>query len=228
MSTLILCSLHILFAMFNCRACAGFSAHWMYTQAYFISRLNELTAYEMGSALMDMPAMAFILISLIAGSCAQFAPDGAQVHRVQDIHFPEGNEHSASVGDTVTFHIELGNINMNPVVPWLCKDNKCIGLYYTPVAVGSTTTILIRATIHIKSDEFFGTWGLHFAGNARFAAESPLLALIYIHDVKRVETHMRTAFFGAMTLKHSTMLNWTDPLNVQHPKTRQLSRSLVR
>ena len=71
-----------------------------------------------------------LLYLLLISTCAQFAPGPIGQQPPQDVHFPTGNDFTASLNDMVMFTIELGNYKnyecKTSCTPLLCKDGRCI------------------------------------------------------------------------------------------------------
>ena len=136
-----------------------------------------------------------LLLSLVLSSCStQFAPETDEVQHVQDIHFPDGNEFTAAVNDTVTFQIDMENFNGTEYpagsVPALCKDGLCFGqasMLNDSSPVPGYFTLFVTVRLVITSGTEYGTWGLYYTGRVEGAYHSPLLALIHINNVTLVE-----------------------------------------
>ena len=133
-----------------------------------------------------------IIISLLSGYChAQFAPETNEMQHVQDIHFPDGNEFVASINDTVVFQIEMDFFIASKYppkyVPSLCKDGMCFGQGSTINNSQTFPTLTINVNLEVKSDQSFGTWGLHIADHVAWADSFPMLAHIYINNAAVVE-----------------------------------------
>ena len=170
----------------------------------------------------------WLLINILFVSThAQFAPGDNGQQPPQDVHFPNGNEFAASIGDIVRFNIELDNYKnfkcKTSCTPMLCKDTTCLIQIYDltqdlnqpkgPGTIESANirdqsqgwTMSVQVRIPVTGPSPFGTWGLYFSAKPSLAQSTPLFALVHINNKTEVN---RQAASNILWCHESETLNY--------------------
>lgn len=148
-----------------------------------------------------------VLLIIMISCHAQFAPESDNMEYVPDVHFPTGNEFTASIGDTVTFPVVLENFNftfceIKTCRPMLCNHKTCF--VQEMKVTENNKTLEIDCKLEVDYRSFYGTWGLHF-DNTKFGMQqnadmehfaniefkniqgrTPAIALIHINNATHV------------------------------------------
>ena len=143
-----------------------------------------------------------------------------------NVHFPNGNEFSASIGDTVRFPIQLETYTTvfcksQKCYPVLCNGNVCND--QSAYAEGTTQRLWrIDVSLTVVSDSYYGTWGL-YNDRPREAVEGhrPAIALIHINNATQVKKDAKPDILWCHQSDTLNYVKLDDPPRCPLPKQNQ-------